>query len=77
MLESVAGEGMTMMLVTHEMNFARNVADRVIFMHEGRIHEDGPARETLLEPRTAELQELPQRRPALTSCNDQPTGGMT
>ncbi|BCG86922.1 amino acid ABC transporter ATP-binding protein [Mesorhizobium sp. 113-3-9] len=54
-LESVASEGMTMMLVTHEMNFAKNVADRVIFMHEGRIHEDGPARETLLEPRTAEL----------------------
>src|SRR4051812_14649997 len=54
-LESVAEEGMTMMLVTHEMNFAKNVADRVIFMHEGRIHEDGPAREALLEPRTAEL----------------------
>ncbi len=54
-LESVAAEGMTMMLVTHEMSFARNVADRVIFMHEGRIHEDGPARETLLAPRTAEL----------------------
>lgn len=54
-LEGVAKEGMTMILVTHEMNFAKNVADRVIFMHEGRIHEDGPARETLLEPRTAEL----------------------
>jgi polar amino acid transport system ATP-binding protein len=54
-LESVAQEGMTMILVTHEMNFAKNVADRVIFMHEGRIHEDGPARETLVEPRTAEL----------------------
>ncbi|MCR8726001.1 amino acid ABC transporter ATP-binding protein [Frigidibacter sp. ROC022] len=54
-LESVAEEGMTMMLVTHEMNFARNVADRVIFMHEGRIHEDGPARETLSAPRTDEL----------------------
>ncbi len=54
-LESVASEGMTMMLVTHEMNFAKNVADRVIFMHEGRIHEDGPAREVLAEPRTAEL----------------------
>ena len=54
-LEGVASEGMTMMLVTHEMNFAKNVADRVIFMHEGRIQEDGPARETLLEPRTAEL----------------------
>lgn len=54
-LEGLAGEGMTMMLVTHEMNFARTVANRVIFMHEGRIHEDGPARETLLEPKTAEL----------------------
>ena len=54
-LESVAREGMTMMLVTHEMNFAKNVAHRVIFMHEGRIHEDGPAREILAEPRTAEL----------------------
>jgi polar amino acid transport system ATP-binding protein len=54
-LEGVAAEGMTMMLVTHEMNFAKNVADRVIFMHQGCIHEDGPARETLLEPRTAEL----------------------
>jgi polar amino acid transport system ATP-binding protein len=54
-LEGVAKEGMTMMLVTHEMNFARNVADRVIFMHEGRIHEDGPAREILVTPRTAEL----------------------
>jgi polar amino acid transport system ATP-binding protein len=54
-LEGVAAEGMTMMLVTHEMNCAKNVADRVIFMHQGRIHEDGPARETLLEPRTAEL----------------------
>jgi polar amino acid transport system ATP-binding protein len=54
-LERVAKDGMTMMLVTHEMNFARNVADRVIFMHEGRIHEDGPAREILVTPRTAEL----------------------
>src|SRR5690606_40921680 len=54
-LEGLAGEGMTMMLVTHEMNFASTVANRVIFMHEGRIHEDGPARETLLEPKTPEL----------------------
>jgi polar amino acid transport system ATP-binding protein len=54
-LEELAREGMTMMLVTHEMNFAKNGADRVIFMHHGRVHEDGPARETLLEPRTAEL----------------------
>ena len=54
-LEELAREGMTMMLVTHEMNFAKNVADRVVFMHQGAVHEDGPARDTLLEPRTPEL----------------------
>lgn len=54
-LEGLARDGMTMMLVTHEMSFARNVANRVVFMHEGRIHEDGPARETLTDPRTDEL----------------------
>ena len=54
-LEQLAREGMTMMLVTHEMNFAKNVADRVVFMHQGSLHEDGPARDTLVEPRTAEL----------------------
>jgi len=36
----LAKEGMTMMVVTHEMGFAKNVADRVIFMDEGRIEED-------------------------------------
>ena len=54
-LEELADEGMTMMLVTHEMNFARTVADRVIFMHEGRIHEDGPSQEVLRDPKTPEL----------------------
>ncbi len=54
-LETLAAEGMTMILVTHEMNFARTVGHRVVFMHEGRIHEEGPARATLDSPRTAEL----------------------
>lgn len=54
-LEELAEEGMTMMLVTHEMHFARTVADRVVFMHEGRIHEEGPAEQILREPGTAEL----------------------
>ena len=54
-LEQVALEGMTMMLVTHEMGFARRVATRLIFMHEGRIREQGPAGETLARPRTPEL----------------------
>ncbi len=55
-LESLARQGMTMMLVTHEMGFARNVANRVVFMHEGKVWEEGPARETLGRPRTPELE---------------------
>ena len=55
-LEQLAKEGMTMLLVTHEMGFARNVANRVVFMHEGRIWEEGPARDLLASPRTPELE---------------------
>ncbi len=54
-LEQVAAEGMTMILVTHEMGFARRVATRVVFMHQGRIWEEGGAREVLEKPRTPEL----------------------
>jgi polar amino acid transport system ATP-binding protein len=55
-LEDMARDGMTMMLVTHEMGFARRVADRVVFMHHGKIWEQGPAAETLGKPRTPELE---------------------
>ena len=55
-LEEMAAEGMTMMLVTHEIGFARKVADRVVFMHQGRIWEEGPAADTLAKPRTPELE---------------------
>ena len=55
-LEEMARDGMTMMLVTHEIGFARRVADRVVFMHQGKIWEQGPASETLGKPSTAELQ---------------------
>jgi polar amino acid transport system ATP-binding protein len=55
-LEEMAREGMTMMLVTHEIGFARKVADRVVFMHQGRIWEEGPAADTLGKPRTPELE---------------------
>jgi len=54
-VESLARDGMTLLMVTHEMGFARKVSDRVIFMHEGRVHEHG-APETLFQhPRTPEL----------------------
>jgi polar amino acid transport system ATP-binding protein len=53
-IEGLARDGMTMILVTHEMKFARRVATRVVFMHDGRIHESGPP--TILDkPGTPEL----------------------
>jgi polar amino acid transport system ATP-binding protein len=55
-LEQLAKQGMTMMLVTHEMSFARNVANRVVFMHRGQVWEEGSARDTLSRPRTQELE---------------------
>ncbi|MFF1828593.1 amino acid ABC transporter ATP-binding protein [Paenarthrobacter sp. NPDC058040] len=50
-MRQVAEEGMTMLVVTHEIGFAREVADRVVFMDQGRVLEDGPAREVLDNPR--------------------------
>ena len=57
-VESLAEEGMTLLMVTHEMNFARKVADRVVFMHAGRIHEMGPPQTLFSAPQTAELQQF-------------------
>ncbi|MBT9383749.1 amino acid ABC transporter ATP-binding protein [Pseudooceanicola sp. CBS1P-1] len=49
-MRALAEEGMTMLVVTHEMGFAREVADRVLFMSGGRIVEQGPAAELLSNP---------------------------
>ena len=54
-LEAMAREGMTMLLVTHEMNFARRVAHRVVFMNQGKVWEQGPAKEFFASPKTEEL----------------------
>ncbi len=56
-IEKLAESGMTMIMVTHEMNFARKVADRVIFMHRGLVHEEGDA-SILSAPTTSELQDF-------------------
>lgn len=56
-IEKLASEGMTMILVTHEMQFARNVADRVIYMRDGIVHEIGGP-EILANPQTPELAEF-------------------
>lgn len=50
-LKMLANEGITMIAVTHEIPFAREVADRVAFFHEGVIHEIGPARDLINNPK--------------------------
>ena len=55
-MQALAAGGMTMMVVTHEMGFAQRVADRVLFMDEGRILEDTPRAEFFTRPRTERAQ---------------------
>jgi len=54
-LDRLARDGMTMVLVTHEMGFARRSADTIVFMHQGRIWEKGPPAKLFGAPATAEL----------------------
>ena len=56
-LEQLAASGMTMVLVTHEMGFARRIADLLVFMHAGKVREIGPGR-ILGDPQTAELRQF-------------------
>ncbi len=55
-MQKLASEGMTMVIVTHEIAFAREVADRVIFMRDGVVVEEGPARQVIDAPREAATQ---------------------
>ncbi|MCR3746953.1 amino acid ABC transporter ATP-binding protein [Lentzea californiensis] len=57
-MRQLADEGMTMLVVTHEMQFAREVADKVIFMDGGYIVEEGPAAEVIGNPQEARTQEF-------------------
>jgi polar amino acid transport system ATP-binding protein len=57
-VEGLAQDGMTLLMVTHEMSFARRVSNRVIFMHQGRVHEMGPPSELFSNPKTPELQQF-------------------
>jgi polar amino acid transport system ATP-binding protein len=56
-IERLAAEGMTMVMVTHEMGFARDIADQIVFMHRGKVHEIGAAN-ILAEAQTAELRQF-------------------
>jgi len=51
-MKDLAASGMTMIVVTHEMGFAREVADRVVFMYDGEITEEGPSEEIFANPKT-------------------------
>ncbi|MGH6879489.1 amino acid ABC transporter ATP-binding protein [Hypericibacter sp.] len=55
LIQSLAGDGMTILCVTHEINFARRLADRILFMAEGRILESGNPDELLDRPRSERL----------------------
>ena len=55
-MRAVAEEGRTMIVVTHEMSFAREVSNHVVFLHQGRIEEEGKPREVLAQPQSGRLQ---------------------
>src|SRR5215813_12392538 len=57
-MEDLATRGMTMVTVTHEMGFARKVANQVVFMHHGKIWESGPTSELFARPQTAEFRQF-------------------
>ena len=57
-MRQLAEEGMTMMVVTHEMGFAREVGKRMIFMDDGVILEDGDPREMFTQPKHPRLQQF-------------------
>lgn len=61
LVRDLKGEGMTMVLATHEMGFAKQVADEVCFLHRGRILEWGKPEEILKQPRLAETKDFLKR----------------
>ena len=57
-VEQLAREGMTLMLVTHEMRFARDVGTHLVFMHHGKVHEQGKPKAVFAAPKTPEFQQF-------------------
>ena len=60
-MENLAKEGLTMLIVTHEMAFARDVSDRVIFMADGIIEEEGTPEEVFGSPKSEKTREFLSR----------------
>jgi polar amino acid transport system ATP-binding protein len=61
LIRDLKGEGMTMMIATHEMAFAREVADEVCFLHDGLIVERGHPEQMFTAPEQPETQRFPRR----------------
>ena len=61
LMKALADEGMTMIIVTHEMAFARDISSHVIFMSDGVIEEEGTAKEVFLEPKSEKTKEFLSR----------------
>ena len=57
-MRSIAEEGRTMLVVTHEMSFAREVSNHVIFVHQGRVEEEGDPKEVLTHPASERLHQF-------------------
>lgn len=57
-MQALAQEGRTMVVVTHEMGFAREVSSEVMFLHQGRVEEQGAPRDILLQPSSERLQQF-------------------
>ena len=57
-MRELAAEGRTMLVVTHEMGFAREVSTQVVFLHQGQIEEQGPPQEVLRQPRSERLRQF-------------------
>jgi polar amino acid transport system ATP-binding protein len=60
-VRELAAGGMTMIIATHEMGFARDIAHRVCFLDDGRIVEEGPPQEMFSEPREARTRQFLER----------------
>jgi polar amino acid transport system ATP-binding protein len=61
LVRTLAGEGMTMIVATHEMSFAREIADKVCFLDDGHIREEGPPAQIFSSPREPRTREFLQR----------------
>jgi polar amino acid transport system ATP-binding protein len=57
-VQDLKADGITLLLATHEMGFARRSADKVVFLHQGKVHEEGSPEEIFGNPRHPRTQEF-------------------